>query len=99
MVGDGLVGSGSCAAGGWTAAARLQPPPYDPVADTISALAALGATDRWVTMLAFVTVAACEFMTGLALRPAGLPGGLLLMAGAVAGVLVAVSPEPVAACC
>ena len=50
-------------------------------------------------MLAFVTVAACEFMTGLALRPAGLPGGLILMAGAVAGVLVAVSPEPVAACC
>lgn len=80
-------------ASGWTAAARLQPPSYDPVADTVSALAALGAAHRWVMTLTFATVAACEFVTGLALRPASLPGRLILMAGGVAGVLVAVSPE------
>lgn len=79
--------------GGWTVAARLQPGSYDPVTDTVSALAALGAADRWVMTLTFVTVGVCEFVTGLALRPAGILGRLVLMAGAVAGMLVAASPE------
>lgn len=92
----GLISSAAAPvllSGGWTVAARLQPPSYDPVADTVSALAALGACDRWVMTLAFVAVAVCEFATGLALRPAGPLGRLILMAGAVAGVLVAASPE------
>jgi len=80
-------------AGGWTAAAGLQPQSYDPVADTVSALAALGATDRWVMTIAFVAASICEFVTALALRPARMPGRLILMVGAVAGVLVAASPE------
>jgi len=36
---------------GWTIATRLQPPSFDPVADTVSELAAVGATDRWVMTL------------------------------------------------
>jgi hypothetical protein len=36
---------------------------------------------------------ACEIATGLALRPAAAPGRLILMAGGLAGVLVAVNPE------
>jgi len=94
----GLISSAAAPlvlAGGWIVAARLQPRSYDPLADTVSALAALGAADRWVMTLAFVAVAACEFATGLALSPAGLPGRLILMAGAVAGVVVAASPEQV----
>ena len=59
---------------GWTAAARLQPHPVDPVAETVSALAAVGATDRWVMTLTFVLVGACDLITGLALRPARTPG-------------------------
>ena len=43
--------------------------------------------------LTFVVVGACMFVTGLALRPARAPGRLILMAGAVAGMLVAVFPE------
>lgn len=77
---------------GWTIAARLQGS-YDPVADTVSALAAPGATDRWVMTLTFVVVGACYFVTGLALRSARMPGRLVLMAAAVAGVLVAANPE------
>ena len=80
-------------AGGWTLAAGLQPHPYNPVADTVSALAALGTPDRWVMTLTFVVVGACDFVTGLALRPARAPGRLILMAGAVAGMLVAANPE------
>lgn len=78
---------------GWTVAAGLQPRPVDPVAETVSALAAVGATDRWVMTLTFVLVGVCDLLTGLALRPAGAPGRLILMAGAVAGMLVAANPE------
>jgi hypothetical protein len=77
---------------GWTIAARLQGS-YNPVADTVSALAAPGAADRWVMTLTFVVVGACYFVTGLALRSARRPGRLMLMAAAVAGVLVAANPE------
>jgi Protein of unknown function (DUF998) len=80
-------------ASGWTAAAGLQPRSFDPVARTVSALAAPGAADRWVMTLTFLVVGACYCVTGLALRPARVPGRLILMAGAVAGMLVAVNPE------
>jgi hypothetical membrane protein len=78
--------------GGWTVAAGLQPQ-YDPVADTVSALAAIGATDRWVMSLVFVLVGACYVITALALRPAKTAGRLILAAGAIAGMLVAANPE------
>jgi hypothetical membrane protein len=77
---------------GWTVAAGLQRS-FDPVSDTVSALAAPGAADRWVMTLTFVVVGVCYFVTGLALRPARLPGRLMLMAAGVAGALVAVNPE------
>src|SRR6516162_10473948 len=78
---------------GWSVAAGLQPRSFDAVAEPVSALAAVGAADRWVMSLTFVVVGACVFVTGLALRPAGVPGRLMLMAGAVAGMLVAANPE------
>jgi hypothetical protein len=82
--------------GGWTVAAGLQPRPFNAVAGSLSALAAQGAADRWVMTLAFVTVGACDVITALALRPAALPGRQILIAGAIAGMLVAASPEPAA---
>jgi hypothetical protein len=78
---------------GWSIAARLQPSPVNPLAEPVSALAAVGAADRWVMSLTFVVVGAGVFVTGLALRPARAPGRLMLMAGAVAGMLVAANPE------
>jgi hypothetical protein len=80
-------------AGGWTVAAGLQPRPYNSVAGTVSALAMPGAADRWVMTLTFVVVGVCDVVTGLALRPARVPGRLILIAGGVAGVLVAANPE------
>jgi hypothetical membrane protein len=71
----------------------MQPPSFDPVADTVSALAALGATDRWLMTLVFVVVGACDVVTGMALRPAAAVGRLILIAGAIAGMLVAANPE------
>ena len=78
---------------GGTVAALLQPRSFDAVSGTVSALAAVGAADRWVMTLAFALAGACEVITGLALRPAGPPGRLILMMGGAAGVLVAANPE------
>ena len=78
---------------GWSVAAGLQPRPVDSLAEPVSALAAVGAADRWVMSLTFVLVGACVFVTGLALRPARAAGRLILMAGALAGMLVAANPE------
>lgn len=80
--------------GGWMAAAELQPRPVSAVSESVSTLAAVGAADRWVMTFAFLAVAACDITTGLALRPAATAGRLILIAGGMVGVLVAVSPEP-----
>jgi hypothetical membrane protein len=80
--------------GGWTLAAGLQPRSFDPVADTISALAAQDATDRWVMTFALLALGACYVVTALALRPVASPGRLMLALGGVATVLVAANPEP-----
>jgi hypothetical membrane protein len=91
----GVISSAAAPAvliGGWTVAAGLQPR-FDPVADTVSALAAIGATDRWVMTLVFLLVGACYVITALALRPAKTAGRLILIGGAVAGMLVAANPE------
>jgi hypothetical membrane protein len=92
----GVVSSAAAPAlmvAGWSVAAGLQPRSVDPLAEPVSALAAVGAANRWVMSLTFVVVGACVFVTALALRPARAPGRLILMAGAVAGMLVAVNPE------
>jgi hypothetical membrane protein len=78
--------------GGWTVAAGLQPR-FDPVAETVSSLAAVGATDRWLMSLVFVLTGACYVITALALRPAKTAGRLVLIGGAIAGMLVAAAPE------
>jgi Protein of unknown function (DUF998) len=88
----GIASSGAAGvlmAAGWTIGASLQSRPYDPTADTVSALAGIGATDRWVMTLAFALVSACDIVTGLALRQARMAGRLILMAGGIAGILVA----------
>lgn len=79
--------------GGWTLAAWLQPGSFNSVTGTVSSLAAVGAADRWVMTLVFVAVGACDVMIGLALKPAASPGRLILVAGGIAGLLVAVSPD------
>lgn len=78
--------------GGWTPAASLQPR-FDPVAGTVSALAAEGAADRWVMTLTFVVAGVCYLLTALALRSATTAGRLVLATEAIAGMLVAANPE------
>jgi hypothetical membrane protein len=79
--------------GGWTVAAQLQPQPFDPVRQSVSALAGKDATDSWVMTLTFIAVAICYITTAVALRPAARTGRIVLIAAALAGILVAVSPQ------
>jgi hypothetical membrane protein len=82
-------------AGGLTLAEALQPPGYSPVRDTISALAARGATDRWVMTSALAGLGICHVVTAVGLRPAHLGGRAVLAAGGVATLMVAAFPQPV----
>ena len=80
--------------GGWTLAASRQPPGYDPVVGTISALAARGAADRWVMTSALAALGLCHAVTALGLRPAAPRGRFVLAAGGIATMLVAAFPQP-----
>jgi hypothetical membrane protein len=79
---------------GWTVAAARQPAGDNPIRDTISALAATGATDRWIMTSALAVVGACYVMTAATLRPPSPVGRLVLAGGGVATVLVAAFPQP-----
>jgi hypothetical membrane protein len=80
--------------GGWTVAATQQRGGFDPVVETISALAARGATDRWIMTAALTGLGVCHIATALALRPAATAGRIVLAAGGLATVLVAAFPLP-----
>lgn len=80
--------------GGWTVAAAQQRGRFDPVVETISALAARGATDRWIMSVALAGLGICHVVTALALRPAASAGRVALGAGGLATLMVAVFPLP-----
>lgn len=79
--------------GGWTLAATLQPT-FDATEQTISALAAVGATDRWVMTTGFVILGICHMTTAAGLRSARSAGRLTLAFGGFLAILVAVFPTP-----
>lgn len=79
--------------GGWTLAASRQPA-FDSVAETISALAGRGATDRWLMTTALAGLGVCHLVTAAGLRPARTAGRAALGIGGAATVLVAAFPLP-----
>jgi hypothetical membrane protein len=80
--------------GGLAVAGALQPPGYSPVRDTISALAAHGAADRWVMTSALAGLGVCHVVTAAGLRPVRGAARAVLAAGGVATVMVAAFPQP-----
>ena len=80
--------------GGLVIAEALQPPGYSPIRDTISALAARGATDRWVMTSALAGLGICHVVTAVGLRPARLEGRTVLAGGGLATLMVAAFPQP-----
>ncbi len=83
--------------GGWTWGESRQPAVYDATRDTISALAATGATDRWIMTTGLVVLGGCHVVTALGLTGARPAGRVVLGAGGLTTVLVAVFAEPSAA--
>ena len=80
--------------GGWTLAAPRQAEAYDATRDTISALAAHGADDRWLMTAALAVVGGCHVVTAYGLEESAPLGRVLLGLGGVATGLVAVFAEP-----
>jgi len=80
--------------GGWSLAESRQPPGYDPVRDSISALAAHGATDRWTMTAGLTVLGVCHVVTASGLTEARAGGRALLTLGGVATVLVSALPQP-----
>jgi len=80
--------------GGWAIAEVRQPSGYSPVRDTISALAATGASDRWLMTSALAGLGICHVVTALGLHPARRPGRIVLACGGTATVLVAAFAQP-----
>lgn len=81
--------------GGWQLAATRQPGGFDPVRQTISALAARGATDRWIMTTALAGVGVCHVITAAGLRSAAVAARVLLATGGVATMSLSALPQPV----
>ncbi|MCP3781853.1 DUF998 domain-containing protein [Micromonospora sp. A3M-1-15] len=79
---------------GSTVAAARQPAGYDPVRDTISELAGVGATDSWLMAACLVLLGCCYLGTALVLHAAGLPSRFLLAVGGMATIALIAFPRP-----
>jgi hypothetical membrane protein len=82
---------------GWTVAQSRQPPGFDPVRDTISALAARGATDAWIMTVGLAGLGVCHLVTAAGFGASGRPARAVLAVGGAATVVVAASPQPAVA--
>ena len=82
--------------GCWSLAASRQPASYHAVEDTISALAAHGATDRWIMTAGLAVLGVCHMTTASGLTEANISGRALLAAGGAATAAVAALPQPAA---
>jgi hypothetical membrane protein len=80
--------------GGWSVAGTRQPPGYDPLRDTISALAARDATDSWIMTTGLAVLGVCHIVTAGGLTEAGVAARALLAAGGAATIVVAAQPQP-----
>ncbi|MEU5907472.1 DUF998 domain-containing protein [Micromonospora sp. NPDC047467] len=81
--------------GGWTLAQAAQPDGFDPVRQTISALAATGADHRWIMTAGLTGLGLCHLVTALGLVTAAPAGrGLLALGGLATLVLVAFPQRP-----
>jgi hypothetical membrane protein len=81
--------------GGWLVADALQPPSYSPLRSTVSGLAGLGGTDRWIMTSALILVGGCYFVTAAGLPSVRATARIVLMVAGVSSIGIALSPEPV----
>ena len=80
--------------GGWTWAATRQPAAYDATRDTISALAAIGAQDRWIMTAGLVVLGGAHVVTAVGLTEARPAGRVVLALGGLTAIGVAIAAQP-----
>jgi hypothetical membrane protein len=81
--------------GGWLVAETLQPPSYSPLQSSISGLASLVATDRWIVTGALYLVGACYLVTAACLPGVRMPARIVLLTAGISSAGIADSPQPV----
>ncbi|MET7866734.1 DUF998 domain-containing protein [Micromonospora taraxaci] len=79
--------------GGWTLAQAAQSDGFDPVRQTISALAATGADHRWIMTLGLAGLGLCHLTTALGLVSAAPAGRALLALGGLATLILVAFPQ------
>lgn len=80
----------------WSLAPSRQPPGYSSVRQSISALAAHGATDRWMMTTGLFVLGVAHLCTAVALVELGPVGRLVLGLAGAATIAVAALPQPAA---
>jgi hypothetical protein len=80
--------------GGWRWAEAVGPAGYDPVRDTISALAAQGGAAGQIMTAALALLGSCHLVTAGGLTAAGALARALLALGGAATIMVAALPQP-----
>ena len=80
--------------GAWLVAETLQPPSYSPLSSSISGLAGLAATDRWIMTSALFLVGACYLVAAVGLPGLRTPARVVLMIAGLSSIGIADSPEP-----
>jgi hypothetical membrane protein len=81
--------------GGYLLAGALQPASYDPMRETISAMAGQAGTDRWIMTGGIFLVAGGYLVTAAGLTGARASARALLAVAGLAGIGIAASPESV----
>ena len=81
--------------GAWLVAEALQPSNYSPLRSSISGLAALGATDRWIVTCALFLVGVCYFVTAGCLPSLRRSARIVLLIAGISSIGIAFSPQPV----
>ncbi|MEU1589880.1 DUF998 domain-containing protein [Micromonospora sp. NPDC005710] len=79
--------------GGWTLAQAAQSDGFDPVRQTISALAATGADHRWIMTVGLAGLGLCHLATALGLVSAAPAGRALLALGGLATLVLVAFPQ------
>lgn len=82
------------AVGGWTIAQAAQPDSFDPVRDTISALARHGLDHRWIMSLGLAGLGLAHLVTAAGLSALRPSSRIVLAAAGVATLLVVVFAQP-----
>jgi hypothetical membrane protein len=75
-------------------AGALQPSGYDPIRQTISAMAGYAGADRWIMTGGIILVGVCYLLTAAGLTAIRVPARILLAIAGISGLGIAVSPEP-----